>query len=58
MKNWRTSLIGFLAGVFHVVNAPFDWHAWVAGGLTVLLGYVAKDASVTGIGVAAKTLGE
>lgn len=55
MKNWRTTLIGaaFAAVTFvstYQTNGGNldDWKLWVLPTLAAALGYVAKDAGVTG----------
>jgi drug/metabolite transporter (DMT)-like permease len=55
MRNWRTTLIGaVLAGVTFLAQFQQnggnldDWKLWVIPALVTVLGYVAKDAGVTG----------
>jgi len=57
MKNWKTSLIGYLAALWLVVqpiitNGDFDferdWKSLVGAAIAAFFGYVAKDKNVTG----------
>jgi hypothetical protein len=59
MKNWRTTLIGGIAaaataaaGVAQMTNGQFDnkqgWLSMASAVFMALLGYVAKDAGVSG----------
>lgn len=52
MKNWRTSLIGVLGGLPGVIQGLLEGNYTVAvqGAMLMLLGFFAKDTSVTGIG--------
>ena len=56
MKNWKTTLIGaaFAAVTFISTYQDnggnlADWKLWVVPALAAALGYVAKDAGVTGV---------
>lgn len=55
MKNWKTTLLGaalavvtFLATYQANGGNIADWKLWVIPALSAALGYVAKDAGVTG----------
>lgn len=55
MKNWRTTLIGaVLAGLSFLAiyqsngGALDNWQQWIIPVLIAVMGYVAKDAGVTG----------
>lgn len=53
MKNWKTTIIGAIGAVFTVVWPLFqtgnvDIKDVVSAGVLALLGYLAKDAGVTG----------
>lgn len=57
MKNWKTSLLGYLAALWLVVqpiitNGDFDferdWKSLVGAAIAAFFGYVAKDKNVTG----------
>lgn len=55
MKNWKTTLLGaalavvtFLATYQSNGGNIADWKLWVIPALSAALGYVAKDAGVTG----------
>ena len=53
MKNWKTTLIGSIGAVFTVVWPLFqtggvELKDIVSAGVLALLGYLAKDAGVSG----------
>lgn len=53
MKNWKTTLIGAIGAVFTVVwpllqTGSVDIKDAVSAGVLALLGYLAKDAGITG----------
>lgn len=53
MRNWKTTIIGAIGAVFTVVWPYFqtgnvDIKDAVSAGVLALLGYLAKDAGVTG----------
>lgn len=67
MKNWRTSLVGFLAA-FWIIAQPIiangnfdivrDWKQLVGAALATAIGLLAKDKNVTGVGSFAQTTKE
>jgi hypothetical protein len=53
MKNWKTTLVGAILAVVIAVQpiiatGSIDWKAVALAALIAVLGYVAKDAGVTG----------
>jgi hypothetical protein len=52
MKNWRTTLLGCLGGLVLIVKGALihDPAMVTTGVSTALMGYFAKDNSVTGTG--------
>jgi len=50
MKNWKTSLLGSLAGLPMIIEGAIskDWGKVITGVAAILLGLFAKDANVTG----------
>ncbi len=53
MKNWRTTLVGAILAIVVAVQpiiatGSIDWKAVSLAALIALLGYLAKDAGVTG----------
>lgn len=53
MKNWKTTLVGALAGGLVAVqplleSGTLDWKAVVTGFLVAALGYLAKDFNISG----------
>lgn len=67
MKNWRTSLIGFLAAFWLVAqpiitNGDFDierdWKSLIGAAIATAFGLLTKDKNVTGVGEDAKTKSE
>lgn len=63
MKNWKTTLIGFLAAFWIlaqpiITNGDFcierDWKPLMTSAIVAAFGYFVKDKGVTGIGEDAK----
>jgi len=53
MRNWKTSLIGAIGAVFTVIwplvqTGSVDLKDVISAGVLALLGYLAKDAGVSG----------
>lgn len=53
MKNWKTTLIGFVAGLPQIVTCVLagDYKGALLGAGVLLIGLLAKDAGVTGVGL-------
>ncbi|NTV50920.1 MAG: hypothetical protein HGA20_14930 [Geobacteraceae bacterium] len=57
--NWKTSLAGLLGGIvtYSVTmiqsGNPWDWKAWAMGLVPVVIGFLSKDQTTTGIGYTA-----
>lgn len=64
MKNWKTTLAGILGGLAtYGVNVlqsgnALDWKAVALGAVPVIIGILAKDSNVTGVGANAMTAKE
>lgn len=57
LANWKTTLAGIIGGVvtytvsmIQTGNA-WDWKAWALGIVPVIIGFLSKDQSTTGIGI-------
>lgn len=52
LKNWRTSLIGVIGGLPTIVTCLLngDYQGAIGGAALMLVGFFAKDYSVTGAG--------
>ena len=56
MKNWRTTLVGAILAALTAAKpildawqgGPIDWRALVISAALAVLGFLAKDAGVTG----------
>ena len=47
-RNWQTSLLGLVGGIFGAVANGLTWKSAIAGSLLALLGAAAKDANKSG----------
>jgi len=55
MKNWKTTIVGALLAIVvavqpYAATGVFEWKQMIVPALIALLGYIAKDAGVTGEG--------
>lgn len=48
MKNWKTTLLGYVAAVLNLNQAGLNWKSVLLSVALAILGHVAKDAGVTG----------
>lgn len=59
LANWKTSLAGLVGGIVTYsvtmiqTGNPWDWKAWALGLVPVIIGFLAKDQTTTGIGPSA-----
>ena len=56
LANWKTTLAGLVGGIVTYTvtmiqsGNPWDWKAWAIGAVPIVLGFLSKDQSTTGIG--------
>lgn len=56
LANWKTTLAGLVGGIVTYTvtmiqsGNAWDWKAWAIGAVPIVLGFLSKDQSTTGIG--------
>ena len=56
LANWKTTAAGLVGGIVTYTvtmiqsGNPWDWKAWAMGAVPIVLGFLTKDQSTTGVG--------